>query len=159
MAISAVSADLLAQGLKNKKDKPEEANGFAQFLQAETAGGQEKRLTVNAPLAVPEGKSVGTGAEAASGGKSIWAHAQESHSDADIEEFLAFATMTPEEKIRYLMLKEMDLTEEELAAMDPAERAKIEKKIEEAIERKVREASGIPGEAGAAADVAAGVPV
>lgn len=50
-------------------------------------------------------------------------------------EFLKFADMTPAEKIRARMLGEMDLTEEKLASLPPEERAAIEEKIKEAIER------------------------
>lgn len=54
------------------------------------------------------------------------------------DEFLKFAEMSAEEKMRYLILQKMGVTEEELAAMSPEARAKIEQKIKEAIEASLK---------------------
>ena len=54
-----------------------------------------------------------------------------------VEEFLEFMSKTPEERWREQILKSMGLTEEELAALPPEEREKIEEKITAIIEDKV----------------------
>lgn len=46
-----------------------------------------------------------------------------------ISAFLEYQKMTPEEKLRDAILKKLDLTEEELAALPPEARAKVEDKI------------------------------
>ncbi len=56
------------------------------------------------------------------------------------EEFLKYMDKTPEELIREEILKELGYTEEELVAMDPKDRAKIETQIKERIEIKIEEA-------------------
>lgn len=55
------------------------------------------------------------------------------------DEFLAWAKMTPSERMRANMLSSMGLDEDKLAAMSEAEREKIEAKIKEMIEAKVRQ--------------------
>ncbi len=60
---------------------------------------------------------------------------EETHSVVD--EFLEFASMSYEEKVRAMILKSAGVTEEELAAMSPEERAKIEEKIREKVEEAV----------------------
>lgn len=56
-------------------------------------------------------------------------------SKALTEEFLKFSEMTPAEKIRAIVLGDLELTEEKLAALPPEERQAIEDMIKEAIER------------------------
>ena len=56
------------------------------------------------------------------------------------EQFLDHMNKTPEELMREEVLKSLGYTEEELAAMDPKERAKAEAKIKDAIETKIEEA-------------------
>lgn len=60
------------------------------------------------------------------------------------EEFLKFANMTPAEKLRAMFLADEDLTEEDLKAMPPDERQKIEDKIAKRIEDAIRKGAGIP---------------
>ncbi len=61
----------------------------------------------------------------------------------DKEKFLEYQQMTTAEKYRAMFLGQMGLTEEDLEAMDPAEREKIEAKllemIKEQIEKDMRE--------------------
>lgn len=148
MTITSISAELLAQSANAKKKQQEEGSPFAHYLQAENAD----TVVSQGAAQVSSIVSVSARAESGSGreqrldaqGNSLWAEDQVSESDADIEEFLAFAKMSPEEKIRYLMLKEMGLTEESLADLPPEEQRKIEQKIEDAIKRKVEQASGVP---------------
>lgn len=63
------------------------------------------------------------------------------------EEFLAFQNKSWEEKIRDMILKSLGLTEEEISAMEPEDRLKIEEKIkdliEEAIEEEIEKKTGM----------------
>lgn len=56
-------------------------------------------------------------------------------SDALATEFLEFAEMSLEERIRANILREKDMTEEQLAALDPDMRETIEEEIKQAILR------------------------
>ena len=53
------------------------------------------------------------------------------------DDFLAYAQMTPAQKMRAAMLGKMGITEEQLKAMDPKERQKIEDKIKQQIKEQV----------------------
>lgn len=66
-----------------------------------------------------------------------------------VTEFLTFSDMSPAEKLRARLLGEMDLSEEELAALPPEERARIEEEIKEAIRRAlgIDETARSPGSA------------
>lgn len=55
------------------------------------------------------------------------------------DEFLEFMQMSPAEKIRALIVGEMGLTEEEIQAMSPEEREKIEAKIAERIKQRMEQ--------------------
>lgn len=55
------------------------------------------------------------------------------------QDFRKYAQMTPAEKMRAEILGNLGLTDEQLRAMDPKERAKIEAKIKEMIKQKVEE--------------------
>lgn len=55
------------------------------------------------------------------------------------ETFLEFASKTPAEKMRALVLGEMGLTEEDLANLSAEERAELEAKIQTRIEAKVKQ--------------------
>lgn len=59
------------------------------------------------------------------------------------EEFLAFAGMPWEEKVRVMILKTMGFKEEDLAGMPAEEREKIEAKIREKIEEEIEEKTGM----------------
>lgn len=56
-----------------------------------------------------------------------------------VDEFLEFASKTTEEKMRAMILQGMGVTEEEVAAMSPEDRAKIEEKIRERIQESFKE--------------------
>lgn len=60
-----------------------------------------------------------------------------SKSSSAIAEFLEYQKMTPEEKLRDAILKKLDMTEEELAALPPEERAKVEEKIKEMMKQEI----------------------
>lgn len=60
------------------------------------------------------------------------------------EEFLKFMSQTTEEKYLDLILKEMDITKEELEAMSPEEREAIMKKVQERIKDDIEKEAGIP---------------
>ena len=55
------------------------------------------------------------------------------------DDFLDFAQKTPAEQMRAMILADMGLTEEQLAALDAKTRAEIEEKIRIQIESKVRQ--------------------
>lgn len=78
----------------------------------------------------------------------LWLSMSEKSEDADgalagarnkavADEFMEWSEMSPAEKIRAQILEKKELTEEELAAMDPNERAAIEAEIKAAIERQL----------------------
>jgi hypothetical protein len=54
------------------------------------------------------------------------------------DEFLDYAKLTPAQKMRAAMLGKMGLTEEQLKAMDPKERQKIEDRLKEQIKEQVQ---------------------
>lgn len=56
------------------------------------------------------------------------------------EEFLDYMNKPTEDLLREAILKELGLTEEDMNNLDPKERAKIEAKIKELVERKIEEA-------------------
>jgi predicted RNA polymerase sigma factor len=53
------------------------------------------------------------------------------------DEFLDYAKLTPAQKMRAAMLSKLGVTEEELKAMDPKERQKIEDQIKEMVKQQV----------------------
>lgn len=55
------------------------------------------------------------------------------------DEFLEFAAKSPAEKMRAMILSSLGITEEELAALPPEEQAKIEEKIKDMLEKKMKE--------------------
>jgi hypothetical protein len=61
--------------------------------------------------------------------------------DDPVADFLAYANMTPAQKMRAAILGSMGLTEDKVAQMDPKDRAKVEDKIKELIKEKVQEAT------------------
>jgi hypothetical protein len=52
-------------------------------------------------------------------------------------EFLDYAKLTPAQKMRAAMLSKLGVTEEELKAMDPKKRQKIEDQIKEMVKQQV----------------------
>lgn len=62
-------------------------------------------------------------------------------SGSSVEEFLDFMNKTPAERMRALILKKMDVTEDQLAAMAPEERLKIEEKIKAEIRNSIKRGS------------------
>lgn len=53
------------------------------------------------------------------------------------DEFLDYAKMTPAQKMRAAMLGKLNVTEEQLKAMTPEERKKVEDKIKDMIKQQV----------------------
>lgn len=53
------------------------------------------------------------------------------------DEFLKYAAMTPAEKMRAAMLAKLGVTEEELKAMSPEDRKKVEDKLKDMIKQQV----------------------
>ncbi len=54
------------------------------------------------------------------------------------EEFLAYAQMNPVERMRANILKEKGLTEDDVAAMTPEEKLKLEEEIKNEIKEKLK---------------------
>ncbi|MEN2986797.1 hypothetical protein WG926_00675 [Tistrella sp. BH-R2-4] len=108
--------------------------------------GQEGEMAVSSGTA----DAPVTGAEDAS--------ADEDGPSAAETAFLEFMAMTPAERYRAMFLGEEGLTEEELAAMSPEDRAKIEARIQERIEMAMKDqmSEGVSPDA-AAADLAVGM--
>jgi hypothetical protein len=61
--------------------------------------------------------------------------------DTAVQDFMAYAKMTPAEKMRASILGSMGFTEDNLKAMDPKDREKVEAKIEEMIRQKVQQST------------------
>lgn len=55
------------------------------------------------------------------------------------DEFMAFAEKSPAEKMREMVLGELGLTEDDLKAMSPADRAKAEEKIAQRLKERMKE--------------------
>jgi len=54
------------------------------------------------------------------------------------EEFLKFQAMTPAQKMRAMMLAKLGVTEEQLKAMSPEDRKKIEDKLKDMVKQQVQ---------------------
>ncbi len=73
--------------------------------------------------------------------------APDSGAKEDVEaEFLAYARMSPAERMRDNILKSMGLTEDDVNAMSPADRQKLEAKIKELIKQQLEEAAKKKGQ-------------
>lgn len=70
-----------------------------------------------------------------------WSFAAPAKPSAAAQAFLDYQKKTPAEKMRDEILGSMGLTEDQLKAMDPKTRAKIEEKIKAIIKEKVEEAT------------------
>lgn len=71
------------------------------------------------------------------------------------DEFLKFQAMTPAQKMRAMMLAKLGVTEEQLKAMSPEERAKIEQKMKDMIKQQVQNDPDKKDKTGQIADVMA----
>ena len=66
--------------------------------------------------------------------------------DSVEEQFLKYARMSPAERMRASILGSMGLTEDDLSAMSAADRQKVEDKIKQMIEQKIKEAQKEKGQ-------------
>ncbi len=113
-----------------------ELKTFDQSLQRGKADAAAFEASLLAEEGAP-GRSEGT----ASHGRSTILVSQQSRDDmraaneAVAREFLEWAQMSPEEKLRAQILKSKDLDEESLKALPPEEREAIETEIREAIKQ------------------------
>jgi hypothetical protein len=71
------------------------------------------------------------------------------------DEFLKFQAMTPAQKMRAMMLAKLGVTEEQVKAMSPEERAKIEQKLKDMIKQQVQNDPDKKDKTGQIADVLA----
>jgi hypothetical protein len=62
------------------------------------------------------------------------------------EQFLAYARMSPMERMQASILGSMGLSEDDLNAMSAADRQKVEEKIKQLIEEKIKEAQKEKGQ-------------
>jgi hypothetical protein len=84
--------------------------------------------------------SAGGGASSASGAASI------ADGAGTKAEFLKWANMTPAQRMRANILSSMGLDEAKVAAMPLAERQKVEQKVREMIEAKLKHGDSRPGQ-------------
>lgn len=114
-----------------------ELKTFDQSLQR----GKADAAAFEASLLAEEGASGRRSEGTASHGRSTILVSQQSRDDmraaneAVAREFLEWAQMSPEEKLRAQILKSKDLDEESLKALPPKEREAIETEIREAIKQ------------------------
>ena len=71
------------------------------------------------------------------------------------DEFLRFQAMSPAQKMRAMMLAKLGLTEEEVKAMSPEDRKKVEEKIKQMIKQQVESNPDRKGGKGLVADILA----
>ena len=70
-----------------------------------------------------------------------WSFSAPAKPSAAVQAFLDYQKKTPAEKMRDEILGAMGLTEDQVRAMAPKERAKVEEKIKALIKEKVEEAT------------------
>ena len=71
------------------------------------------------------------------------------------DEFLKYQAMTPAQKMRAMMLAKLGVTEEQLKAMSPEDRKKIEDKLKDMIKQQVQGDPEKKGQKGLVADILA----
>jgi hypothetical protein len=71
------------------------------------------------------------------------------------EKFLAYARMTPGEKLRAALLSQLGLTEEKVKAMSPEDQQKVEEKIRDLIKQAAEKQMDKTGQGGFIADIKA----
>ncbi|HJV41135.1 hypothetical protein [Caulobacter sp.] len=71
------------------------------------------------------------------------------------DEFLKFQAMTPAQKMRAMMLAKLGVTEEQLKAMSPEDRKKIEDKLKDMVKQQVQNDPETKGQKGLVADILA----
>jgi hypothetical protein len=69
------------------------------------------------------------------------------------EKFLAYARMTPGEKLRAALLSQLGLTEEQVKAMSPEDQQKVEEKIRDLIKQAAEKHMDKTGQGGFIADI------
>ncbi|WP_374651387.1 hypothetical protein [Dongia sp.] len=138
------SARLFAEAEKDAQQKSAEANASSAFagVLAQTGTASDVAVISGKPhSAVIPAVLIDAGA-ADAGNTTLAATLAEDESvtvkDAT-ETFLEFASKTPAEKMRAMILAEMGLTEEALQNLDAKTRAEIEEKIRIRIEAKIRQ--------------------
>lgn len=105
-----------------------EADAKAQSASAEARAGTAATLVQTQVIAQQEAEEVALTEDSAG-----------DEAQNAVEEFLRFAAMTPEEKMRYLILQSMGMTEEELQQMSPEARAEVEEEIAMRMKEKMKE--------------------
>jgi hypothetical protein len=62
------------------------------------------------------------------------------------QEFLKFAKMSPLDRLRANILRDMGLNEDDLKSLSPAERSAVEQKIKQLIEEQLQKSDAKPGQ-------------
>ena len=71
------------------------------------------------------------------------------------DEFLKYQAMSPAQKMRAMMLAKLGLTEEDVKAMSPEERKKVEDKLKDMIKQQVQNDPDKKSQKGLVADILA----
>ncbi len=116
------------------------------FTQGGDTSGSGRGSTTASVAAPTIGPSLGTSGFASS----LWtlAATEDSSVPSPRDELLAWAEMDPAERLRAQILQSMGISEDDLEAMPPEERAAVEDEIRKAIEEKL----GVSEDAAEAAD-------
>jgi hypothetical protein len=121
-----ISAEALSQRQYDLLNDPTLLAAMAAHARGETLY-QAQQAAQDAAHAAAEAAEAGAGTD---------------ESDA-VRDFLEFMALTPEERMFEAVLREMGLTREELAALPPEERQKIEQEIREKIEKMLALQGGV----------------
>ncbi|MCP3402726.1 MULTISPECIES: hypothetical protein [unclassified Bradyrhizobium] len=90
--------------------------------------------------------AAGTKAQATAGSGLSQASEDGASGDSSVvQDFLKYAKMNPFDRMRASILKSMNLTDADLAKMTPDQRAAVEQKIREAIEKELEKKGQQPG--------------
>ena len=86
-------------------------------------------------------------------GVSAWTANPASSELSAKDEFLKYQAMTPAQKMRAMMLAKLGLTEEQVKAMTPEDRKKVEDKIKDMIKQQVQNDPDKKGQKGLVANI------
>ena len=160
MSVSGIASYFSAAqsgiGLSNQIAQQTGANAFDLVKSKKNANGTTPQDTVQlspAAQALMSANNASSASGASSGSSSSSSSSADTstNSNSVTAEFMKIAKMTPAQRMREQILKSMHLTEADLAAMTPAERSDVEKKIAEMIKERLAGQTGTDGSSGASA--------
>lgn len=95
-----------------------------------------------ASLLAEAGSAADSGSTSGTSGASAGAVASSASAASDtggaLDDFLAYMKLSPGEKLRYGVMKEMNVTQDQLDAMSPEDREKVENEIAQRIREKIK---------------------